>query len=315
MEAGLAEVISHLPVLVRRIGGEIVYWTPGCEELFGYDANEASGAAAHELLRTRFPEPIEAIHRKLLARGQWSGRVSHTTKTGSELWVEAVWRLRDSKNPGGPIVIEQNTDVTQRVALEERSGLLARELEHRVKNILNVVQALARMTFPDAPKSQRDALDQRIVALSEAHKVLQDAAWEEADLGTIVGEVAGRLGVAERVQCKGPPLAVPADQAMGLALVVHELCTNALKYGALSNTSGHVELDWKTVAPDTELVRLHWQEHGGPRVEPPRYKGFGTLLIRRAIVGASDVYTELHFEPAGVVCEMTLQLKPLTQAD
>ena len=154
MDVGLVEVIAHLPVFVRRFRGEIVHWTPGCQELFGYDAAEAVGALAHELLKTELPEPPEAIARKLQARGQWSGRVRHTNKSGRELWVEAVWRLRESDNPGGPIVVEQNTDITERVALEEKTALLARELEHRVKNILNVVQALARMTFPDAPKAQ-----------------------------------------------------------------------------------------------------------------------------------------------------------------
>ena len=307
MEVGLVEVIAHLPVFVRRFRGEIVHWTPGCQELFGYDAAEAVGALAHELLKTELPEPPEAIARKLQARGQWSGRVRHTTKSGRELWVEAVWRLRESDNPGGPIVVEQNTDITERVALEEKTALLARELEHRVKNILNVVQALARMTFPDAPKAQRDALDQRIIALSEANKVLQDAAWQEADLRMIVAEVAGRLGVTDRIACQGPDVAIATDQAMGLALVIHELSTNALKYGALSHSSGQVELTWDCDAGDPAVVRARWQEFGGPPVLPPRYKGFGTLLIRRAIADAGRPTTELRFEPDGVICEMALQ--------
>jgi two-component system CheB/CheR fusion protein len=306
VEAGLVEVIAHLPVVVRRVGGEVVHWTPGCRELFGYDADEATGALAHELLATEFPEPLETIHRTLLSRGHWSGRVRHTTKAGEELWVEAVWRLRDSVNPGGPIVVEQNTDITDRVALEEKSALLARELEHRVKNILSVVQALARMTFPDAPKTQRDALDQRIIALSEANKVLQDAAWVEADLQSIVSEVSGRLGVDGRIVCRGPQVAIAGGQAMGLALAIHELCTNALKYGSLSDAAGRVELTWELEEESPDLVHLRWHERDGPPVEPPAYKGFGTLLIRRAIPATGDS-TELRFDPSGVVCEMILQ--------
>jgi two-component system CheB/CheR fusion protein len=307
VEAGLAEIIAHLPVFVRGVGGEVVYWSEGCRELFGYDAAEAQGSVARELLRTELPQPLETLHRTLLTRGQWSGRLRHVTKAGSELWTETAWRLRDSRDPGGPIVIEQHTDITERVALEAKSALLARELEHRVKNVLNVVQALARMTFPDAPKAQRDALDQRIIALSEANKVLQGAAWEEADLRAIVAEVAGRLGVAERIEADGPPAAIVSDQAMGLALVIHELCTNALKYGALSQAGGRVKLTWDSDPDDPNLVRARWEETGGPPVEPPAYKGFGTLLIRRALPGAARSPTELRFEREGVVCEMTLQ--------
>jgi PAS domain S-box-containing protein len=307
VEAGLVEVIAHLPVFVRRVGGEIAHWTSGCEELFGYAAAEATGAMAHQLLQTEFPAPIETIHRTLLASGRWSGRVRHVTKSGGELWVETVWRLRDSDSPGGLIIIEQNTDVTERMALEEKSELLARELEHRVKNILSVVQALTRMTFPDAPKSQRDTFDQRIIALSEANKVLQEAAWAEADLRAIVSEVCGRLGVDQRIICEGPDVAIAGDQAMGLALAIHELSTNALKYGALSDASGRVDLTWQFEEQSADQIRLRWQERNGPPLQPPSYAGFGTVLIRRAITSARGSATQLRFEPDGVVCEMTLQ--------
>ena len=306
MEAGLADVIAHLPVFVRRVDGEVLHWTAGCEKLFGHSAAEAVGAQADKLLQTSGQPTPKDLESALRRKGSWSGRLRHVTKNGSELWTEALWHQRESDNPGGLIVVEQHTDITERVTLEERSALLARELEHRVKNILSVVQALARMSFPDAPDSQRGALDRRIIALSEANKVLQEASWREADLHTIVTEVAGRLGVAERIECDGPQVAVSSDQAMGVALTVHELCTNALKYGACSRDGGTVRITWQVDPADPASIRLRWKESGGPPVEQPRYKGFGSMLIRKAITGADGSSAELHFEPDGVACEMTL---------
>ena len=175
MEATLIELLDHVPVFVRRREGEILHWTDGCRDLYGYSAEEACGRTASELLRTVFPEPWDAIEATLSEQGQWSGRLRQTCKSGREIWTEAVLRLRDSANPGGPIVVEQASDITARIELEEQSALLARELEHRVRNILTVVQALVRLSIPDAPEEQQHKLYGRIAALAEANKLLHDA--------------------------------------------------------------------------------------------------------------------------------------------
>lgn len=306
MEATLAELLDHVPVFVRRRDGEILHWTGGCRDLYGYTAEEARGRPSHELLKTTFPVSAAAVEQALAARGEWRGRLRQTCKSGREIWTEAVLRLRQSVNPGGPIVLEQATDITDRVVLEEKSALLSRELQHRVRNILAVVQALARMSFPDAPAEQRRKMEERIGALAEANKLLQDASWSKADLRTVVREVAGSLGLGERIALDGPDVAVTSDDAIGLSLAVHELCTNAIKYGALTQPAGRIALSWTIDDGSPEAVRVRWKESGGPPVEPPSATGFGTLLIRRAISGHARPPVEIRYEQDGVACELQL---------
>ena len=305
MEATLTELLDHVPVFVRGLEGEILYWTDGCRDLYGYTTGEARGRPARELLKTAFPEPWETIEAALSAKGQWSGRLRQTCKSGREIWTEAVLRLRDSANPGGPIIVEQASDISDRVALEQQSALLTRELDHRVRNILTVVQALARMSVPDAPAEQQRKLEDRISALAEANKLLHEASWKQADLRGIVNEIAGNLGVRDRITLDGPEAAIVADHAVGFALALHELVTNALKYGALSDPKGTVELSW-SLDEDGKAIHVSWKESDGPAVVPPSRSGFGSRLIRSAIVEPRGP-TTIAFEPGGVTCELHLR--------
>ena len=306
MEATLKEFLNHAPVFVRRPDGEILYWTEGCAAQFGFSAEEAQGRNSHELLQTVFPEDLARIEAALEATGEWSGRLRHTTKSGRNIWMLSVWRFRHGTNPSGPIVVEQNSDITSRVELEEQSALLMRELEHRVKNLLAVVQALARMSFPDAPAEQRGKFEHRLLALSEANRLLREASWEEALLTDIVAEVAGGLGITARISLDGPAVMISSAHVMGLALAIHELATNALKHGALSAAAGYVELSWTVDPENPSHIDLQWREQGGPAVSPPAQTGFGTRLIRHAVAAQIDAPVELRFEPGGVVCKLRL---------
>jgi len=305
MEATLTELVQHLPVFMRRLDGEILFWSEGCTDLYGFAADEALGHKSFELLQTVLPEPLAAIEATLSAHGEWSGRLRRITKSGRELWTETAWKLRDSVEPGGLILVEQSTDITSRVELEERSALLARELEHRVKNILTIVQALARSSFPGVPEQQLATFERRLVALSGANKILQEASWQEADLAAIVREVARSFDAEERIRLVGPPVAVSSQHVMGFALAMHELCTNALKHGALSRPDGFVELCWTVEDGSEPLVLVRWQERDGPPVVTPTRMGFGTRLIRSAIPGP-HASAKLRFEPSGVVCELRI---------
>jgi len=306
MEATLNEFLNHAPVFLRRPDGEILYWTEGCAALFGFSPAEAQGRNSHELLQTIFPEDLARIEAVVESTGEWSGRLRHTTKSGRNIWTLSDWRFRQGTNPSGPIVIEQNSDITGRVQLEEQSALLMRELEHRVKNLLAVVQALARMSFPDAPAEQRGKFEHRLLALSEANRLLREASWEEAPLVDIVTEVARGLGISARIRLDGPPVMISSNDVMGLALAIHELATNALKHGALSTGGGHVELSWAVDPESPQHIDLQWQEQGGPPVSPPGQTGFGTRLICHAVAAQIGAPVELKFEPGGVVCRLRL---------
>jgi len=306
MDASLAELLDHVPVILRRPDGTILHWSQGCAELFGYTADEARGGFSQALLLTAFPDSAEAVDRALEKEGEWTGRLLHAHRAGQQIWTETVLRCRISTAPGGPIVVEQHTDITARVELEERSALITAELEHRVRNVLSVVQSLARVTFPDAPAEQRKKMEERIGALAEANRLLQKGSWKEMALREIACEVARPLGVENRLVLDGPEVAVSSERAMDLALALHELCTNAIKYGALGIAGGTVQLSWNVDPGDPHLVHARWVEQGGPPVTPPTRSGFGTRLIHQALKVRGGQSAEFHYEPSGFVCQFSL---------
>jgi len=203
-------------------------------------------------------------------------------------------------------VIEQITDITDAVQIEEQRMLLARELEHRVKNLLTVVQSLAWSSFPDAPPEQKSRFDNRLLALAHANQLLRDASWDEARLIDVVNEIANALGLDRRLQFSGPDVTIVSEHVMGFALAIHELCTNALKHGAFSVPQGIASVVWDVDPDERDRVRVRWQERGGPSPVPPTKLGFGTRLIERAIAGQLGAPAMLSFDPEGVVCELSL---------
>lgn len=300
MEKILADHLAQAPVFLRRLDGEIVFWSQGVQELYGYSAAEAVGAISHDLLRTQFPEPLAGIERQLVTRGEWQGRLGHTAKDGREIWTETLWRRRD---PAVDIVVEQNTDITERVALERHRDALARELDHRVKNTMAVIQGLARMSFGKADAAHVRQFDERLLALAGAHRLLQREHWEHALLTALIGEVAQTLGVADRIVIDGPAVRLQPTAAVSYALAFHELCTNALKYGALSVPAGRVDVAWSLDADAEQHINLTWRESGGPPVSPPKAAGFGSRLISRVVARELGTPVALRFEPEGLVCE------------
>ncbi len=195
--------------------------------------------------------------------------------------------------------------------------LLINELNHRVKNTLATVQSIVTQTLRSggAPLATRDTLTSRIVALSKAHDVLTDEQWSGADLAQIAAQAAQpfRMGLGEaRISLKGPPVRVPPKTAIAVALALHELATNAVKYGALSTSEGWVDFSWDLAAggdePD-ELIAT-WRECGGPRVTPPTRAGFGTRLIERGLAADLNGEVSIAYPPDGVVCTIRARLDP-----
>jgi PAS domain S-box-containing protein len=206
-------------------------------------------------------------------------------------------------------------EIEERERAQQRQTLLIHELNHRVKNILAMVQAVAQQTLSTAPtpEAARKALDQRLLALARAHDVLTRESWDGAELDDLVsGAVAAHeTGPGTRFRTDGPRVRLGPKTAVSLSMVLHELATNAVKYGALSDKGGWVALDW-TATPTTGGLdlRLHWAEHDGPAVKPPERTGFGTRLITQSLA-AEQGSAELIYEPQGLVCRMSL-LVPTT---
>jgi two-component sensor histidine kinase/GAF domain-containing protein len=202
------------------------------------------------------------------------------------------------------------TDVTERKKTEQHLRLMVNELNHRVKNSLATVQGIATQTLrrSDIPTDVREALTQRLLALATAHDVLTDERWRGADLTDLVEAAAapytGFDGVRPFV-ISGPRLYVPPRVAIALALALHELATNAAKYGALSVSGGQVHVTWSVAdEPEGRRLQLAWREQGGPAVEPPAKTGFGTRLIQRALSGELGGKVDLLFDQQGLGCEM-----------
>jgi len=210
---------------------------------------------------------------------------------------------------------EAQREIEQRKKAEDYQRLLIAELNHRVKNTLAIVQGVAQQTFrPNADMGEaRRAFEGRLAALSSAHNVLTSRNWEHAHFTEIVeGALAGfhRPGDG-RAAVSGEDMRIEPKTAVSLAMAFHELATNAVKYGAWSNHTGRVTVEWRVVkAAQGPRMHLVWREEGGPPVTAPRKKGFGSLMVGRALAGELGGSVKLVFDRAGLRCEIDAPLPP-----
>lgn len=193
-------------------------------------------------------------------------------------------------------------DVTARRQAEEHCHLILAELNHRVKNTLAIVQGLARQSFRVAGVDQaaRQGFESRLVALASAHGLLVHDNWEAADLETLVREAARAHGREDRFDLSGPAVRLESRLTLNFALAVHELCTNAVKHGALGAEGGRVSVAWDVGEAPERRLRLTWQEQGGPPVRPRATAGFGTRLLERLFAAEPGGRAELDYRPDGL---------------
>lgn len=218
----------------------------------------------------------------------------------------------------------QGVDITARKAAETHLRLMVNELNHRVKNSLATVQAIAAQTLhgDEVPARVREALTERLIALAHAHDVLTDEKWVGASLREIAARAAAphlSSDHADRFVFEGPPVNLPPRSAIAVALALHELATNAAKYGALSVPDGQVRIDW-TVSPredDDVGLRMVWREHGGPPVTPPTATGFGFRLIKQGLAADLRGRVSVDYPVTGVVCtvEAVIAAEPVMDWD
>lgn len=209
-------------------------------------------------------------------------------------------------------------DHTERRRDEERRALLLREMDHRVKNTLAIVQAVASQTLcqPEVPDEISSAFEGRLLALARSHDMLSRGGWESAPLSENVErtlEPYANDTDGGRVSIKGLPVLLGPTTATALNLAMHELATNAAKYGSLSTQDGHVDVSWKLETRgegEVPVVVIVWRERGGPPVRPPERRGFGSTLLERTMMSEANGEFVLDFAPEGVVCRMRLPLAP-----
>lgn len=200
-------------------------------------------------------------------------------------------------------------DIHDRKLAEEHTKLLLDELNHRVKNTLAVVQGIAQQTFKSVDPFARKAFEGRLSALSRAHNLLTERRWSPAPLGAVVEEVSHVCGAArERIVAQGPEVMLTPRQALSLTMAFYELCTNAMKYGALSAEAGRIDLAWGVDRGSRPQLNIIWRESGGPRVERPRERGYGSMMIERALAHDLQGSAKLEFEPTGLVATISAPL-------
>jgi PAS domain S-box-containing protein len=196
-------------------------------------------------------------------------------------------------------------DITDRKSAEERQSLLAREVDHRARNALALVQSIVRLTRADSVASYVDAVEGRIGALARAHTLLAQSRWQGTDLARVVDEELApyRPGHEGRIVTGGPECALEPRVAQTLALALHELSTNAAKYGALTASSGEVHATWELRG---DQLALSWRERGGPPVSPPTSRGFGIRVISASIEQQLAGTTSFEWRPEGLHCTLTV---------
>ncbi|WP_404291292.1 sensor histidine kinase [Microvirga sp. RSM25] len=300
----------------KGVGG----WSTQATAMLGFP--HASEVMDHQhWLDILHPEDLDRVVRKwhdsVKNQGDYQDEYRIRLPNGDLRWINSRGRVffDIQKRPVYFIGIFQ--DITEQKHAEEQQRFFLDELNHRVKNTLTTVQSIASQTLRTTETSAqfKEAFEGRLLALSKTHNLLTRKSWREAELRDVAEQELApyRKQGDERVVLDGPNVRLPARYAINLGLVLHELVTNAAKYGALSTNAGHLDMNWTVVENEDrpDQLRIHWTESGGPPVAPPKRQGFGSRLIRRSIEGELGGYMVLNFAEGGVSYDISV---PLAQA-
>jgi PAS domain S-box-containing protein len=305
----LASIVesSDDAIVSKNLDGIITSWNSGAERVFGYTAEEAVG----QPITIVIPQDRQDEERGILTRIRRGERIDHfetvrQRKHGSLIVVSLT--VSPVKNAEGKIVGASKIarDVTEQKRAQEQIATLAREAEHRSKNLLATVQATVSLSQSDTPDGLKQAIEGRILALAKVHSLFVETRWIGAELSTIATQELSPYSEKGkwRVQIDGPQVLLEPNAAQVVAVTLHELATNAAKYGALTVPNGQISLKWLHEA-DGRLT-LQWREIGGPPVKTPKHQGFGTRVIERTI-GQLKGKARFDWHADGLVCEITLQ--------
>jgi PAS domain S-box-containing protein len=246
-------------------------------------------------------------------------RGRYRSTNGSYRVLHTTARPRFSGNGDFLGMIGVNLDLTEQERAEATQRVLIDELNHRVKNTLATVQSLAMQTFRDVPESKdaRDRFTGRLIALARAHDVLTSRQWESADLMEIADRALEPFRNGhDRIAKHGPAIHLTPKQTLSISLALHELATNAVKYGALSNEAGSVSLQWEVLDDAaSRCLRLLWREENGPPVRPPVRQGFGSRLIGKNLAGELNGEARIDYLPGGVVASIVCPVQPAAKTE
>ena len=293
-------------IITKNLDGIISGWNESAERLFGYTAEEAIGKSVTILIPPERQDEEPAIL-AAIGRGE---RIDHyetvrRRKDGS--LVDISLTVSPIKNGQGKVIGASKIarDISERKRKDEQIAMLAREAEHRAKNILATVQATVNLSHSETTAGLKRAVAGRIQALANVHSLFVKSNWDGADLSSIVAqELAPYLGGDEaRAEIEGPHVLLAANTAQLIAMTLHELATNAAKYGCLSLPEGRLCVTWSHAA--NGQLALRWTESGGPPTTEPTQEGFGMSVIKRMVREVGEIHFDWREE--GLACEIVLQ--------
>lgn len=287
------------------------HWDGGLLRIFGVDPSfTPTSANIRTLIHPEdWPKLDEVLQKLLSGEGEAHHIEFRIRRRGGQIrWCIGSAASTLNQATGATHVSGVVIDITDRKADEDRQTLLAREVDHRAKNALALVQALVRLTRADTMEEFVTAVEGRILSLSRVHSILSQSRWEGADLANLLRDELAPFDLADnnRIVLDGPDVMLDSSTAQTLALALHELATNTAKYGALSASSGRLTVGWQLEGRD--LV-IRWNEQGGPAVSPPTRQGFGTSAIVAGVKHQQGGDVRFDWKEAGLDCYLRLPLK------
>lgn len=298
-------------IVAKSLEGIIASWNPGAERLFGYSADEVVGQPITVIIPAdRLHEDTHILDR--IRRGERVEPFDTVRRRKDGSLIDVSLTVSPVKDASGNIIGASKVarDISDRKRAEHLRDLLVHELNHRVKNILAIVQAMANQTFRDSRDTQEAlrVFQGRLGALAAAHDLLVREDWEDVPLESLIRNVLEALGQGGRIEISGPSFVVGSRTATTLAIALHELCTNAMKYGSLSTPEGTVSLEWDFSDQAGGAMILSWQERGGPPISRPTHRGFGMLMLESALSQELGSDVALNFGRSGLICTMPIPL-------
>jgi PAS domain S-box-containing protein len=293
-------------IVSKNLDGIITSWNKGAERIFGYLADEVIGKPITILI------PPERLHEEdvILESIRRGDRVDHfetvrQRKDGN--LIDMSLTISPVRDANGKVVGASKIarDISERKRSEAQISVLAREAEHRAKNLLANVKAVVHLSQAGTPDGLKEAIEGRIEALANVHSLFVQSRWRGAELGNLVKQELSPYSHQgeERTRIDGPTVMLKPDVAQAIAVALHELATNAAKYGALSVAEGRVRVEWSRAA-DGQLG-LRWTEAGGPPINPPTRSGFGVSMIEVMMRDSLNGEVRLDWLAEGLMCEIS----------
>lgn len=325
-ERGLREAQENLTVALDASATGTFRWDPETGEFLAFDdslkrlfgfAPEEPVRRTEDFLSKVHPEDLPKVTSAMEAcRGGVNLELEHRLllADGSVRWLYDRAKMIPKADGVATDLVGACMDITKRKHDEERRDLLVAELNHRVKNTLATVQSFAMQTLRNASSLDegRASFSARLMALSKVHNVLVREQWEAANLREVMADAlaayAGKEGSKARVTYGGIDIRIQPKAALAISMALHELSTNAVKYGALSNSGGRVDVRWRLIGAEGEEFELAWKESSGPPVVPPERRGFGSRLIEQGLSQDLSGETQLEFRNEGLMCTIRAPL-------